>query len=191
MATDDTLPAETLPPSSDAPPAAWEHYDIGERLGEGGMGVVYKARDRRLDRTVAIKLIRGGNPTLTMRLLREARAQARIDHAGVCRVYEVGEVGGRAYIALQFVAGETLGRAAAQMSLDEKLAVVRDVALAVHEAHKLGIVHRDLKPSNVLVDRGDDGRPQPVVMDFGLARETTLEVGLTESGALLGTPAYM
>ncbi len=191
MATDDTLPAETLQVSSDAPPASWEQYEIGERLGEGGMGVVYKARDRRLDRPVAIKLIRGGNPALTMRLVREARAQARIDHPGVCRVYEVGEIGGRAYIALQFVAGETLGTAAAQMSLDEKLAVVRDVALAINEAHRLGIVHRDLKPSNVLVERAEDGKPQPVVMDFGLARETTLEVGLTESGALLGTPAYM
>ena len=198
MATDDTLPAETLPAgpqdprgSSDVPPKSWEHYELGERLGEGGMGVVYKARDRRLDRTVAIKLIRGGNPMLTMRLLREARAQARIDHPGVCRVYEVGEVDGRAYIALQFVAGEPLGSAAAQMSLDEKLAVLRQVALSIHEAHRLGIVHRDLKPSNVLIERGEDGRPQPIVMDFGLARENTLEVGLTETGALLGTPAYM
>ena len=164
MATDDTLPAEK--PTEAGPPESWDRYELGDRLGEGGMGVVYKARDRRLDRVVAIKFIRGGNPTLTMRLLQEARAQARIDHPGVCRVHEVGEVGGRAYIALQFVDGEPLGRAAARMPLDEKIAVVRDVCLAVHEAHRLGIVHRDLKPSNVLV-------------------------GLTESGALLGTPAYM
>ena len=193
MATDDTLPAEahSTPVSSEVPAGAWAHYEIGERLGEGGMGVVYKARDRRLDRTVAIKLIRGGDPVLMMRLLREARAQARIDHPGVCRVYEVGEVEGKVYIALQYIAGEPLGRAAAQMSLDEKIAVMRDVAVAIHEAHRLGIVHRDLKPNNVLVERGEDGRPQPIVMDFGLARETTTEVGLTESGALLGTPAYM
>ncbi len=190
MPTDDTLPAERLTDPS-APPESWDRYEIGERLGEGGMGVVYKARDRRLDRAVAIKFIRGGNPTLTMRLLREARAQARIDHPGVCGVHEVGEVNGRAYIALQFVDGETLGRAAATMSLDEKIAVMRDVCLAMHEAHRLGIIHRDLKPSNVLVERGEDGRAQPIVMDFGLAREATLEVGLTESGALLGTPAYM
>src|SRR5664279_802619 len=155
------------------------------------MGIVYKARDRRLGRVVAIKFIRGGNPMLTMRLIREARAQARIDHPGVRGVYEVGEVAGRAYIALQFVAGEPLGRAAARMTLDEKIAVMRDVAVAIHEAHRLGIVHRDLKPGNVMVERGEDGRWLPVVMDFGLAREATLEVGLTESGALLGTPAYL
>ena len=196
MAIDETLPAEVVPAQgdaerSDAPPATWDRYELAGKLGEGGMGIVYKARDRRLGRVVAIKFIRGGNPMLTMRLIREARAQARIDHPGVCRVYEVGEVTGRAYIALQFVTGEPLGQAAAKMALDEKIAVMRDVAVAIHEAHRLGIVHRDLKPSNVMVERGDDGRWQPVVMDFGLAREATLEVGLTESGALLGTPAYM
>ena len=93
------------------------------------MGVVYKARDRRLDRTVAVKFILGADPNLTMRLVREARAQARLDHPNVCRVYEVGEVEGRAYIAMQFVDGEPLGRAAAKMTLDEKVAVMRDVAI--------------------------------------------------------------
>jgi eukaryotic-like serine/threonine-protein kinase len=195
MAIDETLPAETLlageAERTDALPEKWDRYELADKLGEGGMGIVYKARDRRLGRVVAIKFIRGGNPMLTMRLIREARAQARIDHPGVCGVYEVGEVAGRAYIALQFVAGEPLGRAAAGMSLDEKIAVMRDVAVAIHEAHRLGIVHRDLKPANVMVERGEDGRWLAVVMDFGLAREATLEVGLTESGTLLGTPAYM
>ena len=195
MAIDETLPAETLlageAERTDTLPEKWERYELEGKLGEGGMGIVYKARDRRLGRVVAIKFIRGGNPMLTMRLIREARAQARIDHPGVCGVYEVGEVAGRAYIALQFVGGEPLGRAAARMTLDEKIAVMRDVAVAIHEAHRLGIVHRDLKPGNVMVERGEDGRWLPVVMDFGLAREATLEVGLTESGALLGTPAYM
>ena len=197
----DTLPPEreTLPadapsasPSPSGPPvAAWDRYELSDLLGKGGMGVVYKARDRRLDRTVAIKFILGADPNLTMRFLREARAQARIDHPNVCRVYEVGEVEGRAYIAIQFVDGETLGRAAKRMSLDQKVAVMRDVALAIHEAHRLGIIHRDLKPGNVMVERTDDGRWLPVVMDFGLAREATLEAGITESGALIGTPAYM
>jgi serine/threonine-protein kinase len=188
---DETLPAERLADAGVAAPETWDRYEVGERLGEGGMGIVYKARDRRLDRIVAIKLIRGDNPTLAMRLVREARAQARIDHPGVCRVYEVGEVRGRAYIALQFVAGEPLGKAGAAMALDEKVTVFRDVCLAVHEAHRLGIVHRDLKPSNVLVERGEDGRAQPIVMDFGLARETTVDIGLTQTGMLMGTPAYM
>jgi serine/threonine-protein kinase len=106
-------------------------------------------------------------------------------------VYEADEVDGRAYIALQYIDGEPLHRAAARMSLDERVAAVRDVALAVHEAHRLGIVHRDLKPANVLVERRDDGRRVPIVMDFGLAREATVEVGITESGVPLGTPAYM
>ncbi|HWU86338.1 MAG TPA: protein kinase [Kofleriaceae bacterium] len=155
------------------------------------MGEVYKARDRRLGRTIAIKFLLGADPNLTIRFLREARAQARIDHPSVCHVYEVGEVEGRVYIALQLVAGEPLHKAAAHMSLDEKIAVLRDVAAAIHEAHRLGIVHRDLKPANVMVERTEDGRWFPVVMDFGLAREVTVEAGITESGALLGTPGYM
>ncbi|HEX7839798.1 MAG TPA: serine/threonine-protein kinase, partial [Kofleriaceae bacterium] len=190
----ETLPSDrSLTPAAatDLPFAGWDRYELLELLGKGGMGSVYKARDRRLDRTIAIKFILGAAPTLTIRFLREARAQARIEHPNVCRVYEVGEVSGRAYIALQFVDGEPLHKAAARMSLDDKVAVVRDVALAVHEAHQLGIVHRDLKPSNVLVERTGNGRWFPVVMDFGLARETTVEAGITESGIPLGTPAYM
>jgi serine/threonine-protein kinase len=177
---------------ADGPPVArWDRYELQELLGRGGMGSVYKARDRRLGRTVAIKFLQGANPNLTMRFLQEARAQARVDHPNVCRVYEADEVDGRAYIALQYIPGEPLHRAAARMSLDEKVAAVRDVAVAVHEAHRLGIVHRDLKPGNVLVERRDDGRWVPIVMDFGLAREATVEVGITESGVPLGTPAYM
>src|SRR6478752_6094251 len=171
--------AETLPPEADtvrgappaphAPPVAkWDRYELLDLLGKGGMGVVYKARDRRLDRTCAIKFILGADPNLTMRFLREARAQARIDHPNVCRVYEVGEVEGRAYIAIQFVEGDTLTRAASKMTLDQKVAVMRDVSLAIQEAHRLGIAHRDLKPGNIMVERGDDGSWLPVVMDFGL-----------------------
>jgi len=191
----DTLVREDRPgegTTAPGPPfAGWDRYELSDLLGRGGMGAVYKARDRRLDRTVAIKFILGTDPNLTMRFLREARAQARIDHPNVCRVHEVGEVEGRAYIALQYVDGEPLHKAAARMSLDDKIAVMRDVAAAVHAAHQLGIVHRDLKPANVLVERTEDGRWFPIVMDFGLARETTFEAGLTESGVPLGTPAYM
>ena len=191
----DTLPPEggagAVQPGMRPPLTSWDRYELLEPLGKGGMGAVHKARDRRLGRTLAIKLIHGADPNLTLRFLREARAQARIDHPNVCRVYEVGEVDGRAYIALQLVDGEPLHKAAARMSLDEKIAAMRDVALAIQEAHRLGIVHRDLKPANVMVERTLEGRWHPVVMDFGLAREATVEAGLTESGALLGTPAYM
>ncbi len=178
--------------SAGGPPVAhWDRYELLDLLGMGGMGAVYKARDRRLDRTLAIKFLRCVDPNLTLRFLREARAQARIDHPNICRVYEVGEVSGRAYIALQFVDGEPLHHVASRMSLDEKIAVMRDVAAAVHEAHRLGIVHRDLKPANVMVERTEGGCWFPVVMDFGLASEATVEAGITESGTLLGTPAYM
>jgi eukaryotic-like serine/threonine-protein kinase len=180
-----------VPPAADLPVTRWDRYELLELLGKGGMGSVYKARDHRLGRTVAIKFILGADPNLTMRFVREARAQARIDHPSVCRVYEVGEVQGRAYIALQFIDGEPLSKAAARMSLEEKVAVMRDVAVAIQEAHRLGVVHRDLKPANIMVQRSEDGRWLPVVMDFGLAREATVEAGLTETGALLGTPAYM
>ena len=192
---DDTLPPEgevvAVMPAGGRSVAHWDRYELLELLGRGGMGSVYKARDRRLDRTIAIKFLLGADPTLTMRFLREARAQARIDHPNVCRVYEVGEIGGHAYIALQFVDGEPLHQAAVRMSLDEKIAAMRDVAAAIQEAHRLGIVHRDVKPANIMVERTEDGRWFPVVMDFGLAREVTIESGITESGALLGTPAYM
>ncbi len=191
-----TMPLETGspplgPPPSDPPTGGWDRYELFELLGKGGMGSVYKARDRRLDRIVAIKFILGVDPNLAMRFLREARAQARIDHPNVCRVYEADEVHGRAYIALQFIDGEPLHKRAAGMSLDEKVSVMRDVAMAVQEAHRLGIVHRDLKPANIMVERTGDGRWVPIVMDFGLAREATVEIGMTESGTLLGTPAYM
>jgi len=191
----DTLPGEDVvvrvAPSTGLPLPGWERYELLELLGKGGMGAVYRARDRRLGRVVAIKLVLAGDPTLTLRLLREARAQARVEHPNVCRVHEVGEVEGRPYIALQLVEGEPLTRAAAAMSLDDKIAVLRDVVLAVQEAHALGIVHRDLKPANVIVERGADGRWLPVVTDFGLAREAALDAGLTRSGAVLGTPSYM
>ena len=168
-----------------------DRYEMLGLLGKGGMGEVYRARDRRLDRMVAVKVIVGADPTLTMRLQREARAQARIDHPHVCRVYEVGELDGRAYIALQLLEGEPLHVAAPRMSLEDKVGVMRDVARAIQEAHRLGVVHRDLKPANIMVERAEDGRWLAVVMDFGLARETLAEAGLTRSGAVLGTPSYM
>ncbi|WNG28177.1 protein kinase [Cystobacter fuscus] len=171
--------------------SGWDRYELLELLGRGGMGEAYKARDRRLGRTVALKFIRGADPARAMRFLQEARAQARIDHPHVCKVYEVGEVGGKAYIAMQLIGGQRLDQAAAGLSLPERVQVLREVAGAVHEAHRLGVIHRDLKPSNILVERGEDGRLFPVVMDFGLAYEMTQGHGLTESGAIMGTPAYM
>src|SRR3954469_9115220 len=111
--------------------AASDRYTIEAVLGSGGMGKVYKAFDHRLQRAVALKFLRGGGPELERRFLREARAQARIDHPNVCKVFEVGNVGEEPYIAMQYVEGPTLRDAALALSLREKLAVLRDVAEAV------------------------------------------------------------
>jgi len=195
-ALDDPFPEETTSPSSPSArrvPFAenWDKYELLDFLGKGGMGLVYRARDRHLDRVVAIKFVLEANPKMAARFLSEARAQSRIDHPNICRVYEVGEVGGRAYIALQFVQGEPLQRIVKRLSLEEKILVVRDVAAAVQEAHRLGVVHRDLKPSNVLVERTPEGRWFPVVMDFGLARELAVNPPPADSELVQGTPAYM
>lgn len=173
------------------PVASWDRYTFVRVLGQGGMGTVYEAHDLRLNRSVALKFIRGGDPRLAMRLLREARAQASIRHENICKVYEVGEVEGRPYIAMQLVEGGPIWEIAARMSLLEKVVAMRDVSRALHEGHTLGILHRDVKPGNILVEVTEEGRYHPIVMDFGLAREEGGEKGITETGMLLGTPAYM
>ncbi len=164
-------------------------YQILELLGSGGTGEVYRARDAQLDRVVALKVLRGEDPRLLARLLREARAQARVPHAHICEVYEVGQQEGRTFIAMRLIEGETLDRAAARMSLEEKVETFLAVAEAVQAAHRHGLIHRDLKPGNVMVERAG-GRWHPFVLDFGLALELEAP-GLTASGTLQGTPAYM
>jgi serine/threonine-protein kinase len=182
-------------PGRDEDPVAlplpgWDRYRILRLLGQGGMGRVYLARDPRLHREVAIKLVRGDAPEATRRLVVEARAQARVGHERVCKVYEVGEVEGQVYIAMQYVDGSPLGALAPSLTVEQKATIVREAALGVHEAHRAGILHRDLKPSNIMVERGEDGALSPYVMDFGLARNAGAE-GATETGAVLGTPWYM
>jgi len=167
-----------------------DRFEVLKRLGQGAMGLVYKAHDHKLNRTVAIKLPHAVYPESAMRFVNEAQAQGRISHANVCRVLDAGDAGGRPYIVLDFVDGEPLQQAAAQMSLDEKLAVLRDAAMGIHEAHRHGIIHRDIKPSNVMVKR-EDGRWVPIVTDFGLAHVATAGPALTRTGQRLGTAAYM
>ncbi len=165
-------------------------YETAVPLGHGAMGEVFKAYDPQLGRFVALKYLRWHDPMLAARLLREARLQARVAHDSICQVYEVGTEEGRPFIAMQYIDGETLDVAAAQMGLEERLRVVRDVALAVHAAHETGLIHRDLKPQNIMVERRPDGPSKPYVLDFGLAREAEA-AGLTQTGAIVGTPAYM
>ncbi len=172
------------------PVPGWERYEGVCFLGQGGMGQVFLANDLRLRRKVALKFVRGDDVELVRRLLSEARAQARVEHERVCQVYEVGEVQGRPYIAMQYVDGRPLGQLADELTVEQKALVLRDAAEGVHAAHRAGLIHRDLKPSNILVERADDGRLKPYVMDFGLAHDWS-EKGATATGSVLGTPHYM
>lgn len=193
-----SAPASLLPFSERVPlsnPGSWDRYEIIRLLGKGGMGSVFEARDKRIDRRVALKFIHTVDPYMTSRFLQEARAQARINHPNVCKVLEVGEVEGRAYIAMQLIDGRQLSEATEAMPLDEKIRLMKIVTDAVHAAHRMGIIHRDIKPANIMVEsiEGPNGSISlnPILMDFGLAREDSGTQGLTESGALLGTPGYM
>ncbi|MDC3952808.1 protein kinase domain-containing protein [Polyangium jinanense] len=172
------------------PPSLSERYQDITFVGEGGMGTVYRAMDPRLGRTVALKLLKGDDPELWRRFLGEARAQARIQHEHVCRVYEAGQADGEPYIAMQFIDGEPLSRWKDRLTLEQRVKLMCEIATAVHEAHRLGIIHRDIKPGNILVEKREDGSLKPYIMDFGLAREVS-ERGQTRTGAVVGTPAYM
>lgn len=136
-------------PSAQFPCENWTRYEFLALLGQGGMGAVYKARDRRLGRVVALKFIRSNDEQMTQRFMQEARAQSKLEHEGICRVLEVGEFEGKSYIAMQFVDGMSLDKARYALGLNEKLQILRDVALAMHYAHEKGVIHRDLKPAAV------------------------------------------
>jgi serine/threonine-protein kinase len=166
-------------------------YHILELVGEGAMGVVYKARDSVLDRTVAVKVMNDAiarQDELRTRFLREAQAAASLQHPNVVSIYDLGEVDGHLYIAMEFVQGadlEALMRTHEPLSLQEKLDIAIDVLSGLAYAHKRGIVHRDIKPANIRI--AEDGRAK--LMDFGVAHLTSSK--LTSTGASLGTPVYM
>ena len=176
------------------------HYVIVERLGEGGMGTVFRARDTLLDRTVALKVLHAdGDADSTRRLVREARAASALNHPGSVTIHAVEQQGDRAFIVMEHVAGVPLDRAIPPggVPLDVALRYACDITDAVAAAHAQGIVHRDLKPGNVMVT--PDGRVK--VLDFGLSRRTLLPDDITRAetvdatiggtGIVLGTPAYM
>ena len=171
------------------PVPAWERFEAIEYLAQGGMARVFKARDPRLKRDVAIKVLDNLNPVSLKRFVQEAQAQARVGHPHVCRIYEVGEVGGHPYIAMELVDGLPIDKVRGELGLEQKIRVFKEVAEAVHAAHRLGLIHRDLKPPNILVERREEGW-WPVVLDFGLAGEQQSQ-GLTVAGTLMGTPEYM
>lgn len=172
--------------------AQFGHYELLEELGRGGMGVVYKAKHRTLDRVVALKMIRQGMSAAASDLVRfrqEAQAAARLDNPHVVRVFEVGEFNGQPYFTMQFVDGQTLSQRLADGPLPprEAAALLLPVVEAVQAAHEQGVLHRDLKPSNILIDQ--QGRA--LVTDFGLAKRVEGDNSLTNTGAILGTPTYM
>lgn len=167
------------------------HYRLDAILGAGGMGVVYRARDTRLGRDVALKLLpphMAADPVAVRRFLVEARAAASLDHPHVCALHEVGQgADGRLYIAMGYYGGTTLDRALENgpMPTEEALRIARSVADALGTAHDHGIVHRDVKPANILLT--DAGEVK--LLDFGLAKLG--DTALTATGTQLGTPAYM
>ena len=198
-----------------APPAQIGRYHVLERIGAGGMGEVFAARDPELDRTIAIKLVHAdlgsSSSAAAARLLREAQTLARLNHPNVVQIFEVGTVKGRVYIAMEIVRGDTLRRFAEQgPSIARRLDALQQCAAGLHAIHRVGLVHRDVKPDNVVV--AADGRVR--VVDFGLARgaaadtaepehvepeptppspgpHTPLSARLTVTGAVVGTPVYM
>jgi WD40 repeat protein/predicted Ser/Thr protein kinase len=190
--------AETGPGGADLGPGRCiGDYELLGELGRGGMGVVYKARQKSLNRTVALKLIRAGGhpearagPQVMARFRAEALALARLQHPNVVQVYEVGEQDGRPFFAMEYVDGGSLADrlAGTPPPPGQAATLVQTLARAMHRAHEQGIIHRDLKPANVLLtaDR------IPKVTDFGLAKVLMGTVAVrTQKGAVLGTPGYM
>jgi WD40 repeat protein/tRNA A-37 threonylcarbamoyl transferase component Bud32 len=194
----DTVPASgQVGPAPDAAAALGVvgDYELLEELGKGGMGRVYKARQRSLGRLVALKVIRAGTLATNADRLRfrtEADAAARLDHPNIVPVYEVGEHDGYPYIAERFVEGGPLSRHLDRFRDDPRAAVglLAPLARAVHHAHERGVLHRDLKPGNILLE-WRAGVPVPHVADFGLARLLDQDSALTRTGDLVGTPSYM
>ena len=166
-------------------------YQILEQVGEGAMGVVYRATDPVLNRTVAIKVMSEAlarNDDLRGRFLREAQAAGSLQHPNVVTIYDFGEVNGHLYIAMEFVEGEDLEsilRKNVALAIGDKLDIIIDVLGGLAYAHRHGIVHRDIKPANIRID--GEGRAR--IMDFGIAHLSSSD--LTRTGVMVGTPAYM
>ena len=189
------LPSDLV--SEDGPPLGstvqyFGDYMLMERLGKGGMGVVYKARQLSLKRLVAVKMVLAGqlaDQEDVGRFQVEAEAAANLDHPGIVRIFEIGQHQGRHYFSMDLVDGESLEVRLRDHPLPPREAaqLIEQVARAIAYAHSRGVIHRDLKPANILVNREN----QPRVTDFGLAKRIQGDSSLTATGVILGTPSYM
>src|SRR5437899_112901 len=167
-------------------------YELLEEIGRGGQGVVFRARQKRLNRTVALKVIGLGQWATQAHLKRfrlEAEAAASLDHPCIVPIYEVGERDGSCYFSMKFIEGGQLDEVAKRqaMSLRDAAQLIAKLARTVHHAHEHGILHRDIKPGNILID----AKGEPHLTDFGLARLVETESTLTRTMEVLGTPSYM
>lgn len=174
------------------PPRFLADYEILEEIDRGGMGVVYKAKDQKLKRIVALKLIRSGelaSEEEVQRFMSEAEAAAALSHPGIVPIFEVGTWNGLVYYTMAYIEGQSLAALATESPLkaNEAIKIVHRLCSAIAYAHESGVYHRDLKPANVLINEAG----QPVIIDFGLAKVVASDQSLTATGQILGTPAYM
>jgi eukaryotic-like serine/threonine-protein kinase len=183
----------TAPPGSDRlRDALGSQYEIDRELGRGGMATVYLAQDLRHDRLVALKVLHASVAELfgAERFLREIRTAARLNHPHILPLFESGKAGEFLYYVMPYVEGESLRQGLERMGqfpVDEAIAYAQDMAAALDYAHRQGIVHRDIKPENVMLHEGI-----AMLMDFGIARPLGNDsTGLTMTGMVIGTPAYM
>ncbi len=193
-ATEGVAGSAVVPPIEEVA-AAFPQLEIIGTLGTGGMGVVYKARQKHLDRLVALKVMSeslAAKPAFVERFEREARVLAKLNHPNIVTLHDFGQAGGFCYLLMEYVDGVNLAQAmrAGRFTPAQALAVVPRICEALQYAHELGVLHRDIKPANLLLD--DRGRVK--IADFGVAKllgNEPVDVALTESGAAVGTPAYM
>lgn len=192
LPTLDSAPEAGQADSSHQPHEDFAGYELLEQIGRGGMGVVFRARQRQPERLVALKMIRAGRFAAAADVQRfhaEAAAAAQLDHEGIVPIYEVGQYEGEHFFSMKLIDGPSLAERLRASAWSQRAAVetLFAVCLAVAHAHEHGIVHRDLKPSNILLDRQD----RPRVTDFGLAKLLDRDSSLTAAGDVMGTPGYM